>query len=188
MGCPMASSQSKPTNWPHSGQRRPPPENCGLGGQLPSKERSMAIVSLMRCGLLLVGLAGLLAGEAAADAAKKNYRLYCMGCHQADGAGSPENGIPSMRDEVGHFLRVPEGRAYLSQVPGTLNTPLSDGETAALLNWVRVNIGRSSTPANFKHYTADDVRAYRANVTQDIPGMRVRLVKQLETIQLGAAR
>ena len=63
-----------------------------------------------------------------------------------------------MRDEVGHFLRLPEGRAYLSQVPGTLNTPLSDGDTAELLNWVLVNLGRSSTPADFQRYTAEDVR------------------------------
>ena len=148
----------------------------------------MAIASMIRCGLLLAGLSGLLAGEALADAAKKNYRLHCMGCHQADGTGSPENGIPSMRDEVGHFLRVPDGRAYLSQVPGTLNTPLSDGETAELLNWVMANIGRGSIPADFKPYTGDDVRAYRASVPQDIPGMRVRLLKQLEGIQLGSTR
>lgn len=148
----------------------------------------MAIASLIRYGLLLAGISGLLAGEAVADAAKKNYRLHCMGCHQADGSGSPENGIPSMRDEVGHFLLAPDGRAYLSQVPGTLNTPLSDGETAELLNWVMTHIGRSSTPADFKPYTADDVRAYRATVPQDIPGMRVRLLKQIEGIQLGSSR
>lgn len=148
----------------------------------------MAIVPLIRCSLLLVGLSGLLAGDAVADAAKRNYRLFCMGCHQSDGTGSPENGIPSMRDEVGHFLRVPDGRAYLSQVPGTLNTPLGDAETAELLNWVMANIGRTSTPADFKPYTADDVRVYRATVPQDIPGMRVRLLKQLATVELGSAR
>jgi mono/diheme cytochrome c family protein len=148
----------------------------------------MALSAKIRCGILLVGLSALLAGEAAADAAKKNYRLFCMGCHQADGSGSPENGIPSMRDEVGHFLRVPEGRAYLSQVPGTLNTPLGDAETADVLNWIMVNIGRASIPSDFKSYTAEDVKAYRATVPQDIPGMRVRLLKQLESIQLGSVR
>lgn len=148
----------------------------------------MALASMIRRGLFLATLAGLLTGEAVADAAAKNYRLHCMGCHQADGTGSPENGIPSMRDEVGHFLRVPDGRAYLSQVPGTLNTPLGDGETAELLNWVMANIGRGSVPAGFTPYTAADVRTYRASVPQDIPGMRVRLLKQIEGIQLGSAR
>lgn len=130
--------------------------------------------------LLALALAGAAAGPAAADAGKKNYRLHCSGCHQMDGSGSPENGIPSMRDEVGHFLKVPDGRAYLSQVPGTLNTPLGDAETAELLNWVMVNIGRASTPPDFARYTAADVQRFRATVPQDIPGMRDRLVALIE--------
>lgn len=134
---------------------------------------------ISRCVLLLVGL--LVGGAATATTIEqKNYRLHCMGCHQADGTGSPANGIPSMRDEVGHFLRVPGGRAYLSQVPGTLHTPLSDGETAALLSWVMVNIGRSSTPADFQPYTAEEVKSYRASVPDDIPGLRVKLLQELE--------
>ena len=129
---------------------------------------------------LAVALGGLLTSAGASEnSAKKNYRLYCMGCHQADGSGSPENGIPSMRDEVGHFLKLPEGRAYLSQVPGTLNTPLGDGDTAELLNWVMRHIGRSSVPTDFRPYTADDVKAYRATIPQDIPGLRVELVRRL---------
>lgn len=134
-------------------------------------------------GLLLLAMACAISGPARADAAKKNYRLHCMGCHQADGSGSPDNGIPSMRDEVGHFLAVPGGRAYLSQVPGTLNTPLSDGETAELLNWVLLNIGRQSTPADFRRYTAVDVKNYRASIPEDIPGMRVKLLDQLERLK-----
>ena len=127
------------------------------------------------CALLLLAATS----SAIAGSGQKNYRLYCMGCHRADGAGSPENGIPSMRDELGFFLRLPEGRAYLSQVPGTLNTPLSDAETAELLNWVLINIGRSSTPPDFQRYTADDVSAYRAAVPEDVPGKRVKLLEQL---------
>ncbi|MBN8283526.1 hypothetical protein [Zoogloea sp.] len=147
----------------------------------------MVMISLIRWGGLLASLSGLLAGEALADNAMKNYRLYCMGCHQVDGRGVPGNGIPGMRDEVGHFLRVPEGRAYLSQVPGTLNTPLSDGETAELLNWVMVSIARDSTPADFRPYTADEVKAYRASVPQDIPALRARLLKQIKAVLPGSA-
>lgn len=134
---------------------------------------------LHRC-LLLLAACALVGNAAATGSEQKNYRLYCMGCHQADGTGSPANGIPSMRDEVGHFLRVPGGRAYLSQVPGTLHTPLSDGETAALLSWVMVNIGRGSVPADFQPYTAAEVKRYRASVPDDIPGLRVKLLQELE--------
>lgn len=137
----------------------------------------MANFRSLLLGLCLLGIVP--AVQAGADNPKKNFRLYCMGCHQIDGSGSPENGIPSMRDEVGHFLRLPEGRAYLSQVPGTLNTPLNDGDTAELLNWVLVNLGRSSTPPDFQRYTAEDVRGYRASIPEDIPGVRVSLLEQL---------
>lgn len=132
-------------------------------------------VSLFLAALLTSG-----AALAATSGEQKNYRLYCMGCHQADGTGSPANGIPSMRDEVGHFLRVPGGRAYLSQVPGTLHTPLSDGETAALLTWVMRNIGGRSTPADFQPYSAAEVKSYRASVPDDIPGLREKLLHELE--------
>lgn len=136
---------------------------------------------LYRClPLLFAALA--VAGNAGAAAGneQKNYRLYCMGCHQADGTGSPANGIPSMRDEVGHFLRVPGGRAYLSQVPGTLHTPLSDGDTAALLTWVIRNIGGRSAPADFQPYTAEEVARYRASVPEDIAALREELIKRME--------
>jgi hypothetical protein len=139
---------------------------------------------LSRC-LLVTGLALIGIGAAQADPAQKNYRLYCMGCHLADGSGWPEHGIPKMRDEVGRFLRLPEGRAYLSQVPGTLNTPLNDAETAALLNWVMKDIGRGSVPADFKPYTEADVKAYRATVPEDIPGLRVKLVGRIEAGRRG---
>ncbi len=142
----------------------------------------MAITRLLRYTLLGVLSLTLFSAAGAAEnsaTGKKNYRLYCMGCHQADGSGSPENGIPSMRDEVGHFLKLPEGRAYLSQVPGTLNTPLGDAETAEVLNWIIGNIARRSVPADFQPYTAADVKAYRAAVPQDIPGLRVELVRRL---------
>ena len=135
--------------------------------------------SLIFAALLTSG-----AALAVTDIEKKNYRLYCMGCHQADGSGSPANGIPSMRDEVGHFLRVPGGRAYLSQVPGTLHTPLSDAETAALLTWVMRNIGGRSTPADFQPYSAEEVGRYRASVPEDIPGVRERLLDEVRHFML----
>lgn len=134
---------------------------------------------LSRCLLVLAALAAAGHAGAATGSEQKNYRLYCMGCHQADGSGSPANGIPSMRDEVGHFLRVPGGRAYLSQVPGTLHTPLSDAETAALLTWVMRNIGGRSVPADFQPYAAEEVGRYRASVPEDIPALREELVRRL---------
>ncbi|HEX5393687.1 MAG TPA: cytochrome c [Rhodocyclaceae bacterium] len=137
----------------------------------------------LRCGIaawLAVASLFFTGSATAADTPQKNYRLFCMGCHGADGSGSPQNGIPSMKGEVGYFLRLPAGRAYLSQVPGTLNTPLNNQQTAELLNWVMANIAKDSVPADFKPYTGDEVAAYRASVPLDIPALRVQLLEQLE--------
>ena len=60
-----------------------------------------------------------------------NYLLHCAGCHLADGAGKPDRGIPDMRGQIGHYLRTPDGRAYLAQVPGVANSALSNREIAA---------------------------------------------------------
>jgi len=110
--------------------------------------------------------------------AQRHYRLYCMGCHLADGSGSPKNYIPSMREQVGRFLDIPGGRAYLGQVPGLLNTPLSDEETAQVLNWVLINIGKDSTPFDFKPYDGAEIGRLRASVPQNIPQIRQQLIEQ----------
>ena len=73
-----------------------------------------------RCiGLLAVALA--LADQGAlAQAAFTNprtlYVLHCAGCHAMDASGVPDKGVPSMRGALGHFMRLPEGRAFLVQI------------------------------------------------------------------------
>jgi len=41
---------------------------------------------------------------------------------------------------MGYFMRVDGGREYLAQVPGSSQSPLSDQETADLLNWMVKNV------------------------------------------------
>jgi hypothetical protein len=53
-----------------------------------------------------------------------------------DGSGHPGFGIPDFRDQVGYFLRLAEGRAFLMQVPGLLSAGLPDQRTAAVTNYV----------------------------------------------------
>lgn len=140
----------------------------------------------LRCGIagLVTAVSLFAAGSAtAADTPFKNYRLFCMGCHGQDGSGSPDIGIPNMKGEVGQFLRLPAGRAYLSQVPGTLNTPLSDQQTAELLNWIMASIAKDSVPPGFTPYSGEEVARYRASVPLDIPGLRVKLLEQIKAGQ-----
>ena len=128
-------------------------------------------------------LLALVAGTApAADSDQRNrnhYLLYCSGCHQADGSGRVDNGIPRMKDQVGHFLHLPEGRAFLVQVPGTAQSSLSDADTAAMLNWMLQAISAQQMPADFVPYTTEEVTRLRAVPLPDAARTRRLLVEQL---------
>ena len=108
-----------------------------------------------------------------------NFLLHCSGCHQQDGSGSAENGIPNMKDRVGHFLRLPEGRAFLVQVPGTSQSALGDGETAELLNWMVLALSPNAVPSNLLPYTRDEVARLRASPLSDVPAVRASVVGRL---------
>lgn len=109
-----------------------------------------------------------------------NFVLHCSGCHQQDGSGSSENGIPDMRNRIGHFLRIPEGRAFLVQVPGTSQSSLGDGETAELLNWMVGALSLNAVPPSFVPYTRDEVTRLRASPLNDVPAVRTSIVGRLQ--------
>jgi len=110
---------------------------------------------------------------------QRNYLQYCSGCHLQDGAGMPSKDIPPMKDKVGRFLEVPGGRNFIVQVPGVMNTPLSDAEVAALMNWILRGMAKSSTPPYTPPYTAEEVKTLRATRPSDIPATRRELVDKL---------
>lgn len=126
---------------------------------------------------LLAALSGL-SGAARADSAH-DYQLHCSGCHQTDGSGAPHFGVPSFVGSLGHFLRLPEGRAFLVQVPGTANSPLDDRHTAALLNWLVFAVSREAVPADFQPYTEAEVAVLRRQRVHDVPAARAGIVARL---------
>ena len=71
---------------------------------------------------LLVATAG--AVEINEQRAQFNYQMFCQGCHTPDGAGAVT--VPRMKDHVGYFLEIPEGREYLVRVPGSATSALND--------------------------------------------------------------
>ena len=135
---------------------------------------------LDRMRWLLLPLSLFTLAAIAGDRARINFVLHCSGCHQPDGSGSPENGIPDMRDSVGHFLRIPEGRAFLVQVPGTAQSSLGDGDTAELLNWMVGALSPAAVPPNFLPYTRDEVARLRASPLNDVPSVRASVVGRLQ--------
>ena len=111
-----------------------------------------------------------------------DYVLYCSGCHSMDGSGHPEFGIPDFRDQVGHFLRLPEGRAFLMQAAGLLNTRLPNDRRAAVTNYVITTFAGDSLPRDFRPYTADEARRYYDERPADVIATRHRLHRQLNAL------
>lgn len=116
---------------------------------------------------------------AAGEAGRQHYVLNCAGCHQFDGSGSRAHEIPNMRGAVGHFLRLPEGRAFLVKVPGTSNSRLTDAEIATMLNWLVEEFSRAEVPPDFKPYTPDEVTRLRQHPLDDVASTRAAIVARL---------
>ena len=104
-----------------------------------------------------------------------NYQLHCSGCHRPDGSGLPGE-VPDLRGQVARFLAAPGGRAFLVQVPGAANAPLSDADLATLLGWLLVRFDPAHVPADFAPWTADELAALRARPLSQVRETRAALV------------
>lgn len=127
-------------------------------------------------GLLLT--VALCPAAAQTETARNNYLLRCMGCHGAEG-DLQQPGMPKLKGSVGHFLKVPGGRAYLAQVPGAAHSPLSDEELAAVLNYILERYAGASRPAEFQPYTGDEVASYRHAPPANIAAARKALLEEI---------
>jgi mono/diheme cytochrome c family protein len=115
--------------------------------------------------LLLAAAFFVVAGPLCADP-HTNYLLYCRGCHLADGTGV-QDAVPSLVNTLGQFAASPEGREYLVRVPGVSQTPMSDEQLAAVLNWVMTEFNNDVLPQDHRPYTAEEVRKARTKVLED---------------------
>ena len=98
-----------------------------------------------------------------------------MGCHLADGSG--ESGrVPSIRQSLVLFSETPEGREYVIRVPGVAQSPLSDEETATLLNWMARNLSDLALPPDFVDYSAAEIRRWRTQPLAQVGVVRARLM------------
>ncbi|MEM7217064.1 MAG: hypothetical protein AAF515_01775 [Pseudomonadota bacterium] len=137
-----------------------------------------------RAGVALFGML-LAAGAAAAELpgvsnearARTDYMLNCQGCHGALGHGLAD--VPRMQGFVGHFLKVPGGREFLVQVPGSANAAISDARLAELLNWMLPTISAGEMPADFEPYSEAEVTRLRATPAEDVVERRARLLRSI---------
>jgi hypothetical protein len=109
-----------------------------------------------------------------------NYQLQCMGCHRADGTG--ESGrVPSVRGTLVRFSMIPAGREFVLRVPGVAQSPLTDADMAAVLNWMARNLSDGPLPAGFRDYDAGEVRAVRGRPLAQVSDAREKLLEQVDT-------
>jgi hypothetical protein len=105
-----------------------------------------------------------------------NYQLRCMGCHLPDGSGQSDR-VPSVRRSLVLFSATPQGRNYVARVPGVAQSPLSDEETAMLLNWMARNLSDEKVPDNFIAYSAAEIHGLREHPLARVKAIRARLWK-----------
>ncbi len=106
------------------------------------------------------------------------YTLNCWGCHLPHAEGIPGT-VPRLAHSMGYFLELPEGRAYLVQVPGVANSPLNDEQIASVLNWLLATFNRDQLPRDFKPYTADEIRQWRPHPMINVQQVRRALAQRL---------
>lgn len=137
----------------------------------------------MRRAAAIVALVGGLTTTAIAQPAVTNprslYVLHCAGCHGMDASGVPGQGVPSMRGNLGLFMQLPEGRAFLLQVPGVNNAGLTDAQIALVTNWMVGTFSADTAPPGWPAYTAGEVAAAKAARTGDVMRVRADLVARL---------
>ena len=126
--------------------------------------------------ITLAGVLALSTSGARAYGPRVNYQLQCMGCHHADGSGEPGR-VPSVRGTLVPFAMRTDGRDYLMRVPGVAQSPLSDEETASLLNWMARNLSDVPLPADFVDFTAAEVGRWRHQPLATVSATRARLLK-----------
>lgn len=128
---------------------------------------------MTRAGTALLAIAVLAATVAAeARGPNVNYALHCLGCHTAEGVSPPLGRIPPLKDSVGYLTLLPEGRRYVANVPGVINSGLGPQDTAALLNWVVDIYAGTSRPVDFKPFTGAELVSWRKDPPDDVMALR----------------
>ena len=109
------------------------------------------------------------------------YLERCGGCHGIQGRSAPTE-VPRLQGQVGSFLCLPEGRAYLVRLPSVARSPLADDEVAALMNFVVFELGGATADrARFPPYTAAEVGELRKQPLNEVSlaGYRAAIVTRL---------
>lgn len=110
--------------------------------------------------------------------AAQNYELDCMGCHGVDGHGVAGK-IPPLAHSLARFMRTPAGRNYVLRVPGAADSPLSDRELAAVLNWIAKSFDAEDLTSRTTPFTEQEVARVRRHPMRSVLARRREVVQGL---------
>ena len=130
------------------------------------------------CALVLCASAHAQERGYEAAKAREAWTLNCMGCHTGDAHAIPGK-VPPLAGELGHLVRLPQGREFVMRVPGASNSALSDAELANVLNWLIDTKNADTRPADFRPYTAQEIAARRRPALTDVAKHRAALVERM---------
>ena len=119
-----------------------------------------------------------LAGLPELTTPQSDYVEHCSGCHGMQGNSAPAE-IPVLRDRIGYFMCIQEGREYLIRLPNVAYSAITDNqELADMMNFVVFGLGGNSAPKNTKPFTAAEVARLRtrALATQSLIAARAEVV------------
>lgn len=117
-----------------------------------------------------------------AEAARNhfNWQMNCQGCHHPKGEGNAARDIPPL-EALEKFQRLPEGRAFLIQVPGMSRSKLSDEELTEMANWMMEEFATPQTREGWEPYSVREVAELRRRpVTEGVREYREKLMARLE--------
>lgn len=114
-------------------------------------------------------------------APESDYVEYCSGCHGMQGNSAPAE-IPVLRDRVGYFMCIRDGRDYLIRLPNVAYSAITDNqELADMMNFIVFGLGGASAPKGTKPFTAAEVKRLRAQAlgTQSLIAARATVVDKM---------
>ena len=134
----------------------------------------------LRIAALALALPAVLHAETEIPTVRGNYLLSCGGCHGLDGV-SNSNLVPDLKDQVGFFLNLPEGRSYVVRLPNVAFSITTDEALTGLLNYVVFTLGGASVPKGTKPYTTREVSQLRRSPLTEVSlaQMRQQMVRIL---------
>ena len=144
---------------PHSGQH-------GGGQRRQAKFRNLV--------LALTVLPGVLHAEMPqVHTPRGNYLLNCGGCHGLNGVSNSRL-VPDLKDQVGFFMNLPEGRSYVVRLPNVAFSMTTDEALTGLLNYVVFTLGGASVPKGTAPYTLSEVSKLRRNPLTEVSLTQMR--------------